>query len=125
MVGPGTAGKPGEADGFDSRVSLGMWFQGKIEETCDSWELYALTGHVRFSEGAEYPFVGKRQCGTTINLVAYPWAQTITQPKRTQITRPKRGAAAILNHSFLAAIRVIVAVRQRMWTPPVSVVSAI
>jgi hypothetical protein len=24
MVGPGAAGKPREADGFDSRVSLGM-----------------------------------------------------------------------------------------------------
>jgi hypothetical protein len=48
MVRPGAIGQPGEADGFDSRVSLGMEFQGKIGETGDSWEPYALTGHVRF-----------------------------------------------------------------------------
>lgn len=48
MIGPNVIGKPSEADGFDSRVSLGKALGGTIVETGDSWEPYALTAHVRF-----------------------------------------------------------------------------
>jgi hypothetical protein len=48
MVGPHVIGEPSEADGFDSRVSLGKALGGTIVETGDSWEPYALTAHVRF-----------------------------------------------------------------------------
>jgi hypothetical protein len=48
MVGPDAVGQSGEAEGFDSRVSLEAVGSGKIAETGDSWEPDALTGHVRF-----------------------------------------------------------------------------
>jgi hypothetical protein len=48
MVRPDAIGQPGEAKGFDSRVSLTLVDIGKIAQTGDSWEPYALTAHVRF-----------------------------------------------------------------------------
>ncbi len=48
MVLPDGVGEPGEAEGCDCCVWLGKEQCCKIAETGDSWESYALTGHVRF-----------------------------------------------------------------------------
>jgi hypothetical protein len=53
LVGPDAFGQSGEAEGFDSGVSLAVAIMVKIVDTGDSWEPDALTGHVRFREGAE------------------------------------------------------------------------